>query len=394
MPELSICIPTYNKSGYLYFTLKSIVEQDIFKNTNDVEIVISDNCSSDFTQKISMLFADKFPGKIIYHRNEENIAEKNIEKALSLGTGAVLKLHNDNFVFLENSLERIVKQIQQQKAERFLIFFANGHSLLQRKSICNDLTDLVKAASYLTTNISSFSIWKEDFDTFKEQSGDIYPPLIQTNILFNFASQERNILIFNEPVFEIRENLEESKFNLTYIFGEKYLSLLKSYWKNKKLEWKTYEKEKEGFLLNYVIPKQFSNYSSYDDNDYWKTLIKYYWYNPYFYISIFKILKLKFKAKFKSLLKRFNKNAYQLEWRQKNTHNESTITKNVNMEKVFVGKNSKGLIDVKFSANPYNLLIIEDNVTIQEDVKFVFGIKELIIIKDCTIIKKGSVITR
>ena len=52
MTLLSICIPTYNREKYLQDTLESIVSQDIFKNTNDVDIVISDNASTDGTREL------------------------------------------------------------------------------------------------------------------------------------------------------------------------------------------------------------------------------------------------------------------------------------------------------------------------------------------------------
>lgn len=397
-PVLSICIPTYNKSGYLYFTLKSIVEQDTFKNTNNVEIIISDDASTDFTKEISMIFVNQFPEKIIYSQNDERLYEKNLEKALSLGNGEVLKLHNDNFTFIDDSLEKIVKQIDQQRVEKFLIFFANGHSLLQRKSICNNLTDLIKATSYLTTNLSGFSIWREDLDEFIEYSQEVFPQLIQTNVLFKLSSKGRKVLIFNEPVFEIQE---ESKTKLQCepeLLGSNYLSLLKPYIESKHLDKNIYNKEKHDLLMHYMIPIKFSNYCVENISDakenFRETLKKDYWYNVYFYTSLIDIIKLQFKAKLELIKRKFNKNAYQIHWRERNKQNETTISKGVDMSKIFVGKGSKGHIDVKFSASPNNLLIIENNVTISEGVKFAFGIKELIIVKDCTIIKKGSVVTR
>ncbi|MCX8512062.1 MAG: glycosyltransferase, partial [Chthoniobacteraceae bacterium] len=44
---LSICIPTFNRSQYLRLTLESITNQELFQNSDEIEIVISDNCSSD-----------------------------------------------------------------------------------------------------------------------------------------------------------------------------------------------------------------------------------------------------------------------------------------------------------------------------------------------------------
>lgn len=42
MVLLSICIPTYNRAKYLDITLNRITQEDIFLNTDKIEIVISD----------------------------------------------------------------------------------------------------------------------------------------------------------------------------------------------------------------------------------------------------------------------------------------------------------------------------------------------------------------
>ena len=58
-PVLSICIPTWNRSSFLRISLDSLFGQlnDIEKE--DVEIFISDNCSSDATPNIIEEFIDK-----------------------------------------------------------------------------------------------------------------------------------------------------------------------------------------------------------------------------------------------------------------------------------------------------------------------------------------------
>src|SRR5664279_654163 len=100
MPEvlLSICIPTYNRAKNLEDTLISIVQQRRFQETDDVEIVISDNCSGDNTGNVSEKFAALYKEKIRYFRNTENISDANFEKVLSYGKGQYLKLNNDTLI--------------------------------------------------------------------------------------------------------------------------------------------------------------------------------------------------------------------------------------------------------------------------------------------------------
>ena len=55
-PQLSICIGTYNRADLLRQTLTHL--RDVCDD--DVEIVVSDNCSPDDTQDVLNSFAERF----------------------------------------------------------------------------------------------------------------------------------------------------------------------------------------------------------------------------------------------------------------------------------------------------------------------------------------------
>ena len=76
-PSLSICIPTYNRADILKKALESICSDPAFLTTKEIEVVISDNASTDRTRLVSQYFVNNYPGKVIYHRNEENTFERN-----------------------------------------------------------------------------------------------------------------------------------------------------------------------------------------------------------------------------------------------------------------------------------------------------------------------------
>ena len=70
-PILSICIPTYNRAQYLEVSLDAlIVELQDF--SDQVEIVVSDNASTDTTREIVERAKMRF-AHISYSRNEENL---------------------------------------------------------------------------------------------------------------------------------------------------------------------------------------------------------------------------------------------------------------------------------------------------------------------------------
>jgi abequosyltransferase len=101
--KLSLCITTYNRGNILAKCLESIVSQSCFGS--EIEIVISDNASTDNTYDIVTKFKDKFPNNIFYYKNEINLGmEKNILKALELGRGKLLRLLNDYTIFNDGAL--------------------------------------------------------------------------------------------------------------------------------------------------------------------------------------------------------------------------------------------------------------------------------------------------
>lgn len=257
LPILSICIPTWNRSGYLYFALKSIVDQEIFQKTNDIQIVVSDNCSTDLTPKIVGMFKEKYPDKIIYSRNDENIADRNFEKALSLGTGEVLKLHNDNFNMKEGSLEKMVNKIKELKKEKPMIFFANGNSRTGGDYLCENVDDVIKSCSYLITWIASFSMWKEQFDKFDDFNKNVHTYLTQTDVLLRYISSGNKIYVYDESIFESPGVLNKGGYNIAKTFGYSYLTFLNQYLDGNELKNKTYEYEKKDLFLNHIIPMRF-----------------------------------------------------------------------------------------------------------------------------------------
>lgn len=85
---LSICIPTYNRAGYIGETLESVISQYEKSWDGVVEICVSDNASTDDTGRVVSRAAEKSPVPILYSRNETNIgADRNYLKVISIAHG-------------------------------------------------------------------------------------------------------------------------------------------------------------------------------------------------------------------------------------------------------------------------------------------------------------------
>lgn len=69
-PKISACIITYNQEKYLKECLEGAVNQIV---SFDYEIVIGDDCSTDGTSEICLMYQEKYPQLIKYHRRSTNI---------------------------------------------------------------------------------------------------------------------------------------------------------------------------------------------------------------------------------------------------------------------------------------------------------------------------------
>lgn len=87
MPRVSIGLPVYNGEKYVREAIESVLAQT-FK---DFELIISDNASTDQTEKICQEYAAKDP-RVHYYRNAKNLgAAKNFNRVFELSSGEYFK---------------------------------------------------------------------------------------------------------------------------------------------------------------------------------------------------------------------------------------------------------------------------------------------------------------
>lgn len=94
---LSICIPTYNRNIWLKKSLETLVPQ-LQNLENEVELIISNNASTDLTRQVINEYITKFP--IIVNHNSLNVGgTKNFHICSQLARGKyVWTLGDDDFV--------------------------------------------------------------------------------------------------------------------------------------------------------------------------------------------------------------------------------------------------------------------------------------------------------
>lgn len=101
---VSICIPTYNSAKFLRQCLDSIVAQT-YRN---VEVLISDNASTDDTVSIIKEYVGRYGFKL--NINSVNIgAGENFNKLISLAKGDYVAIYHADDIYEDTSVEESVK---------------------------------------------------------------------------------------------------------------------------------------------------------------------------------------------------------------------------------------------------------------------------------------------
>ncbi|MBF05473.1 hypothetical protein CL644_02085 [bacterium] len=116
-PLLSICIPTFNRADYLRDCLESIaiqVHEDAALNAQ-IEIVISDNASTDETNKVANQYRDTFTN-FTYKRNESNLGfDLNILNVVKSATAEYVWYLGDDDLLVNGSLTFVVKLLETEE---------------------------------------------------------------------------------------------------------------------------------------------------------------------------------------------------------------------------------------------------------------------------------------
>ena len=95
-PDVSVIVCTYNHGKWIERCLRSLVNQDFIKK-EEYEVIIVDDCSKDYTQKILKNFQfDNFR----FYKNKKNLGlPKSLNRAIKLSFGKyIVRVHSDDFV--------------------------------------------------------------------------------------------------------------------------------------------------------------------------------------------------------------------------------------------------------------------------------------------------------
>lgn len=245
---VSICIPTYNRAPYLKKSLDSLSCQPEFQR-GLVEIVVSDNASTDDTEKLIETYQAQYDN-IKYYRNDSNIGFKNLGVAIARGTGTLRKLSNDTIQYNKHSLQKFCAAVQMYRQSMPVLFWSNGQT---KKRLCtNDPNEFLREVSFYITWSGGFSIWGSDCNGVFEEALESQSELWHTECLCRLIAQRRSLIICPEVFGRVQTvSRKNISYGLYKVFYENYLGILHRLVDQKVLSLTCFEAMKKDLLYRF-----------------------------------------------------------------------------------------------------------------------------------------------
>lgn len=174
---LTIAVPTYNGAK----TIRNMMDLLMPQCDERVEVLISDNCSTDETPSIIAEYQKAYP-YIKNIRNEKNIGpDANFLQCMKLASGRFVHLLSDDDVMMEGALGKILSYLEKYSDVGLVYLYTKGFrgkyiniEGCSAPAKCptgdiytNDKRILMDYAGYYWGFMSSFIISKERFDTIE-----------------------------------------------------------------------------------------------------------------------------------------------------------------------------------------------------------------------------------
>ncbi len=191
--RLSICIPTYNRSELLKECVSSVLAS-VAGHESKVEIVVSDNASTDGTADVVRAIQDTYPW-IRFHRNEQNIgAERNFHLLATLAQGTNIWIFGDDDKMEREAVERVLEKVESGYGlvicnysvwdKAYSVMKTNDGLDIGKDRAFEDRDELLKRFNLHLSYISSVVIGKA---AFLEATRDEYWQFISCGFSYMYA---------------------------------------------------------------------------------------------------------------------------------------------------------------------------------------------------------------
>lgn len=321
---LSICIPTFNRAESLSYSLRSVIEATKGFESS-VEIIVSNNCSTDLTNEVLKSYSSISNYK--YFTNQSNIGfNYNYFKLIDLySSGKYCWIIGDDDFLKPDSVSQVLAILSlyletdfiyanyETKPFRLIIKDFNDNSQIfpitdlyegKGNSLCsfNELlnknigkTNIL--LTYISASIFNRKLLKEfDKSIFSDKSWVTFRDVFPHSYMFGSTMINRTAYYFDNPLIIAAVQEKDWDQFLPFLYL-KYLPELSHYYKSigysKKELFKTDEIIVYSGLIHFFINLKFS----WDSINARLIFVKYYLFNPALFSELFKLF-IKLSKKF------------------------------------------------------------------------------------------------
>lgn len=300
---ISICIPTYNRASYLEINLKQLfINWQELTDKSDVEIIISNNASTDGTDAIVQQFVD-LGLPIRYFSNEKNLgADGNFYNSYQNATGKYVWIFGDDELLFNHSLVKIIAILKKHEIGCLYlegISYEQSFDLNQYADIPTENIKLLTGDEYIkqvhfyltfcTGNIFNKSIIPRHFDC---------KPYIGTNLiqvswyLMAIKHADQNIVLKQKYFFA--KNANTGGYKLFKTFSTNFNVILRQYTSTQNIRWINNQLIRSFFPIFINNANKFST-----ENGFWELFKNYYDYPLFWKKLVFKQIIKSIKKKLK-----------------------------------------------------------------------------------------------
>lgn len=294
---LSLCIPTYNRAAILKENILVILHQLEEIEGTEVELIVSDNCSTDNTQEVIKLLIEA-GAPIVYNRNEENLGSAgNFIKCIKMASGKYIQLLGDDDYLAPGGLKYILDCL---RGKEYGLLHIDPHPVtaypLKEYFDNNDYLKIInRQFTWMSGNIfRSDIVSKIDYRKYTTSH------LMQMPFYLESALESNVNAITGETVIEMDAGQKYDaknrggSYNFIGVFAFHFLRIMREFInKHKDVDNETYRvikrKMYEDWISKFIKNQLFKVNRKTPVN--WFYALKCYGFEGYFYKSLFSLLK-------------------------------------------------------------------------------------------------------
>lgn len=232
--KLTIAIPTYNRCNLLRQTLDSIIEQ----RGEGVEIIVSDNASTDGTEEMMRKYREEH--NIRYFRNAENLGmDRNFLNCLQKAEGDYIHLLSDDDILLPGAIDKILFLIDTEQPDYInLNSFTYSTDVydpnskrpprikLEEDLVTSDKEIYMGYIGVYITYISATIIKRSNFCMLKNPEKYFGTYFLHAHLVLDSLKGDNKKVIITKEAYLAAKNNNSGGFNLYEVWIKQYKNLL------------------------------------------------------------------------------------------------------------------------------------------------------------------------